>query len=203
MKIQKKTRYIVILIVVIVLVATSLFVHTYKRAEYWENVAAERNLKNWYEISYMTSTPELRGINKDTLKENQLYIEGLILSNTADLMPLFSENSTYSNFLRLNYSPFVYQLVCDINNNVAEEKVSAGIDLFSEMNKDLGRLASEIINYVDGVDGRDKAKFELLDMNSKLYKEAENKIIDFCKKYGPKIYEYEHGSSAQSATKEG
>lgn len=39
-------------------------------------------------------------------------------------------------------------------------------------------------------------------MNSKLYKEAENKIIDFCKKYGPKIYEYEHGSSAQSATKE-
>ena len=45
MKIQKKTRYIVILIVVIVLVATSLFVHTYKRAEYWENVAAERSKK--------------------------------------------------------------------------------------------------------------------------------------------------------------
>lgn len=179
-KMKRRKWLTLLLIFALVVSSLSIFAHTYKQSMYWKNQTAERNYNNWTTLYHMTTKLDKTNMTEDFLKMYSLYVNGIVQSTTTgNLMPAFNGGSVNS-FLGTYYNALLQSLVYD---DLKEEKRVEGIELFTEINTDLVVLCEFVLEKAES----EHERCQLVEPDSELYEEIEEKIQEFCDRYDEKI----------------
>lgn len=180
---RKRTVCISLLCLALVFSSVYAVFRLERRAQSWRQRAAEMNFSYWNGLGAMTAELEKMEPNEKNLKENLLYINGVVNACTSNIRPMISESGESSNnsFLSREY----YSLAADIvseSSRFPQSKRQQAAELFREMTSELGALCSEICN----IEYENRA--ELMNEKSDVYRETQKKINSFCDKYKEKIH---------------
>lgn len=180
---NKSTKVLVAIILALIIIFISIFIPTYKQYSYYKNEIAIKNYNNWCEILNIAN--KVYNIqNIDDLKSCRGYINGVIYATHSDLLPSFHGQPTYTYFLTLNYDSFIADIVS--GNNYSEEKRNEAFLLLKDVSLELQKLCEKILE----ISENDKSA--LIEKESKIYKESEKLIHDFCYEQGKIIYNFNH-----------
>lgn len=146
---------------------------------------AIKNYNNWCEILNIANQV-YNSKNIDDLKSWRGYINGVIYATYSELLPSFHGHPTYTHFLTLSYDSFIADIVS--GNKFSEEKGNEAFLLLKEVSFELQELCEKILEISE------KDKSALIEKESKIYKEAEKLIHDFCYEQAEKIYAFNHSS---------
>ena len=180
---NKSTKILVAIILALITFFMSIFIPTYKQYTYYKNEMAIKNYNNWGEILKIAKKVYYIQ-NIDDLKLCRGYINGVIYSTCFELLPNFSGEPRYTGFLTLNYDSFISDVVSD--NNYNQEKRNEAFLLLKEVSLELQELCEKVLEISEN------NKSALIDRDSKIYKEVEQLIHDFCYEQGKIIYDFNH-----------
>ena len=158
------------------------FLHLNNLKNDWKNRVAQHNYNHWADIHLMAMNMDELGYTQETIANQYGYINARVYSATDDLWPNFSGDSKANAFL----STYYISLAMDITNNAYGDHQQDAIALFEEATKALQELSAEILQLAE--DSKDRNA--LVDTDSKLYKQAEAMIKEYCNEYGAKISEF-------------
>lgn len=180
---NKSTKILVAILLTLIIVFTAIFIPTYKQYSYYKNEMAIKNYNNWCDVLNIANQV-YNFKNIDDLESWRGYINGVIYSTYSELSPNFHGQPTYTYFLTLNYDSFIADIVS--NNNYDEEKRNEAFLLLKKVSLELQELCEKILK----VSENDKSA--LIEKDSKIYKQAEKLIHDFCYEQGKIIYDFNH-----------
>jgi hypothetical protein len=180
---NKSTKILVAIILTLIIVFMAIFIPTYKQYSNFKNEMAIKNYNNWCEILNIANQV-YNFENIDDLESWRGYINGVIYATHSELLPSFHGQPTYTYFLTLNYDSFIADIVS--GNNFSEEKRNEAFLLLKEVSLELQELCETILEISE------KDKSALIEKESKIYKEAEKLIHDFCYEQGKIIYNFNH-----------
>lgn len=180
---SKSTKILVAIILALIIVFMAIFIPTYKQHSYLKNEMAIKNYNNWCEILNIANQV-YNFKNIDDLKSWRGYINGVIYSTYSELLPSFHGQPTYTYFLTLSYDSFIADIIS--GNKFSEEKRNEAFLLLKEVSLELQELCETILKISE------KDKSALIEKESKIYKEAEKLIHDFCYEQGKRIYYFNH-----------
>lgn len=181
MDLKKLNKVISFAFILLIAILSFIIVQLYNNSIEWQEKAAHYNSEKWFDIDQMARTVERNGITVEGLSELKSYINGVVHSNETVMPPFNGNNGAYS-FLGTYYDSFVRTILSEQLNDEEKQK---GLELFKKMNTDLIKLC-EYVNQIDG-ENDSKKEIMLLKADSKLYKQAEEKIKKFCNKYQEEI----------------
>jgi len=180
---SKSTKILVAIILALIIAFMAIFIPTYKQHSYLKNEMANNNYNNWCEILNIANQV-YNFKNIDDLKSWRGYINGVIYSTYSELLPSFHGQPTYTYFLTLSYDSFIADIIS--GNKFSEEKRNEAFLLLKEVSLELQELCETILK----ISKKDKSA--LIEKDSKIYKEAEKLIHDFCYEQGKRIYYFNH-----------
>lgn len=180
---SKSTKILVAIILALIIAFMAIFIPTYKQHSYLKNEMAIKNYNNWCEILNIANQV-YNFKNIDDLKSWRGYINGVIYATYSELLPSFHGQPTYTHFLTLSYDSFIADIVS--GNKYSEEKRNEAFLLLKEVSLELQELCETILKISE------KDKSALIEKDSKIYKEAEKLIHDFCYEQGKRIYYFNH-----------
>lgn len=180
---NKSAKILVAIILALIIVFTAIFIPTYKQYSHFKNEMAIRNYNNWCEILNIANQV-YNFKNIDDLKSWRGYINGVIYATSSELLPSFHGHPTYTYFLTLSYDSFIADIVSE--NKFSEEKRNEAFLLLKEVSLELQELCETILKISE------KDKSALIEKESKIYKEAEKLIHEFCYEQGKIIYSFNH-----------
>jgi len=180
---SKSAKILVAIILALIIAFMAIFIPTYKQHSYLKNEMAIRNFNNWCEILNIANQV-YNFKNIDDLKSWRGYINGVIYSTYSELLPSFHGQPTYTYFLTLSYDSFIADIIS--GNKFSEEKRNEAFLLLKEVSLELQELCETILK----ISKKDKSA--LIEKDSKIYKEAEKLIHDFCYEQGKRIYYFNH-----------
>lgn len=180
---SKSTKILVAIILALIIAFMAIFIPTYKQHSYLKNEMAIKNYNNWCEILNIANQV-YNFKNIDNLKSWRGYINGVIYATYSELLPSFHGHPTYTHFLTLSYDSFIADIVS--GNKYSEEKRNEAFLLLKEISLELQDLCETILKISE------KDKSALIEKDSKIYKEAEKLIYDFCYEQGKRIYYFNH-----------
>jgi len=180
---SKSAKILVAIILALIIAFMAIFIPTYKQHSYLKNEMAIKNYNNWCEILNIANQV-YNFKNIDDLKSWRGYINGVIYATYFELLPSFHGHPTYTHFLTLSYDSFIADIVSE--NKFSEEKRNEAFLLLKEVSLELQELCETILK----ISKKDKSA--LIEKDSKIYKEAEKLIHDFCYEQGKRIYYFNH-----------
>lgn len=182
-ELNKSTKISVAIISALIIVFAAVFIPTYRQYAYYKNEAAVKNYNNWCEILNIADQV-CNFKSTEDLKSARGCINGIIYSTHSELMPYFRGEPTYTYFLTLNYDSFIGDIASE--DKFSEEKRNEAFLLLKDVSSELRKLCESIIE----ISGNDKSA--LIEEKSKIYKEAEKLIHDFCYEQGERLYNFNH-----------
>ncbi len=180
---NKSTKTLVAIILALIIIFMSIFIPTYNQYSNLKNEIAIKNYNNWCEILNIANQV-YNFESVDDLKSWRGYINGVIYATYSELLPNFHGQPTYTYFLTLNYDSFIADIVS--GNNYSEEKRNEAFILLKKVSLELQELCEKILEISEN------NKSALIEKESKIYKEAEKLIHDFCYKQGKIIHNFNH-----------
>lgn len=181
--ISKKVKILIAIALSAVLLLGAAFIHMYRERQYWQQAAAQYNRYHWEELNLMCWHTE-HVSSREAVKELYPYINAKVFSCTSDLYPAFNGDAAYAVMLRTYY----ISLAQDIAYNEAwnEEKCSEAIEVFNSATTALKELSESILEMTES----EKAKADLMEIDSAVYSKAEAAVREYCNKYGKKIHDF-------------
>ena len=180
---MKKLMVYRIVSVVLLLTSAALCIGwytSYRQAAALEEQLAQKNLDHWANLCQMTYSGQAKGSVED-IKEQALYQNGILFCTAQDLSPAF--NHGHSNFLTISYDSFAQDL--GRGKFQGGELEQEALDVYQDMNEEI----NEICTYVMENAGEDESA-DLLDSESVLYRQVQEKIQAFCDKYDEKLEKF-------------
>lgn len=185
-KLAGKTKALIIMCLVLVIIIVSSFVHLYKEKGYWQQDAAEYNRYHWVEINHMASKIEDLGFTKEAIEEIYPYINAKIFSSVTGLYPAFNGDAAYTAVINTYYVSLAQDIM--YSRDLTGDKLQEAIDVFKEATIALKELTHNILKMTEN----EKDKIALRKFGSDVYIKAESMIKEYCNKYGKKISDFNH-----------
>ena len=146
---------------------------------------ADNYVGSWVDLcnlsNQMYRNTSIEGL--DTLSERH---NAIIFIVADGLEPMFDSSETvlfYGNFLTDLLDPLVQELSWQ---KISLDKQKEGLELYIEINTHLNEICHSVLDSIEE-ENNHNGRYELIDMNSKLYKDTKKSIDDFCNLYTPKI----------------
>jgi len=190
--ISKKNKIIIAIFLVALVAIGSAFVRLYKEKMYWQERTGYYNYSQWLNLEQMARSIDHYGYTIDVLKEQSPRINSVIYTTTHPLMPSLDGNGKAHSFMGGYYDSLVKDLCSD---KLSDEKKSEGLLIFETMNKEFLSLCEYVI---DKIGKDDKAKSDLVNNDSKLYSQTQEKIIAFCNKYAEQVSQFTYNAGISS-----
>jgi len=189
---SRKNKIIIAIFLVALVAIGSAFVRLYKEKMYWQERTGYYNYSQWLNLEQMARSIDHYGYTIDVLKEQSPRINSVIYTTTHPLMPSLDGNGKAHSFMGGYYDSLVKDLCSD---KLSDEKKSEGLLIFETMNKEFLSLCEYVI---DKIGKDDKAKSDLVNNDSKLYSQTQEKIIAFCNKYAEQVSQFTYNAGISS-----
>ena len=149
---------------------------------------ADNHVRSWADLcslsNQMYNATSIERVDKLSERHNA------IMFIVADgLEPMFDSNENvlfYGNFLTSLLDPLVQELSWQ---RISLDKQKEGLELYTEINTHLNEICHSVLDSIEE-ENNHNGKYELIDINSKLYNDTKKSIDDFCNLYTPKINDF-------------